>query len=88
MEKKVVDSVSINHLEQANGLAIQGNYQEAIKCYLKMMKENPKDSKVLYSLGIAYENTGKNQKALKSFESALKYEPNNIFILFNIILVK
>jgi predicted O-linked N-acetylglucosamine transferase (SPINDLY family) len=73
------------------GLALncQGNTEDAILNFLKVLKLNPNDGHALYNLGCLYRNQGQNEKAIDFFSRTLAIEPshasayNNLGIVLN-----
>ena len=58
-------------LEKGNTLYEQGKYEEAIKCYNKSLRIEPKYGDSWYYKGIALFNQGKYEEAIKCCDTAL-----------------
>ena len=56
----------------------QGRYQEAIKLYEKILKDNPRNTLFLYNLGNTYFQSGRRADAEKCYRRTLEIEPNEI----------
>lgn len=52
------------------------NFEEAIKCFKKIIQLNPYSSEVYYNLGKAQKTIGKIQEAISSYKNAIKINPN------------
>ena len=53
-----------------------GNYQEALHNLLKVIIIKPNHVPTYWALGVAYEKLGRNDKAVISYQEALKINPN------------
>jgi tetratricopeptide (TPR) repeat protein len=64
------------HFQNYNGLGnvhyMQGNYEEAHKCYLKSLVLNPEEKNTWYYLGLCYEAQKMTKKALLAYNRAKK----------------
>jgi tetratricopeptide (TPR) repeat protein len=70
--------------DQANKLYQQEQYQEAIKHYLEIINNGCESWQLYYNLGSAYYKTGEFGRAILNYERALKLNPKNEDILFNL----
>lgn len=52
----------------------EGNFDEAIELYLKLIEMNPGDESLTMSLAWAYNDSGKTEKAIESLEGLLEKE--------------
>ena len=52
----------------------EGNFDEAIELYLKLIEMNPGDDSLTMSLAWAYNDSGKTEKAIESLEDLLEKE--------------
>ncbi|MEQ8189422.1 MAG: protein kinase, partial [Candidatus Eremiobacterota bacterium] len=55
------------------------NHEEALKIFQKILKSNPKESRVYYNLGIIYLNKNENDKAMEAMEKAIKLDETNLY---------
>jgi len=53
------------------------NYSESINYFMQAIELSPNYSNAIYSLGLAYEKTGKSSLAQEQFEKVLELNPNN-----------
>ena len=69
----------------ANELFNDGNFSAALAQYLKLLEENPDESKLNYRVGVCYLNTNIDKSnAIPYFEKVLTKpnpEPNTIYLL-------
>ena len=70
--------------DQANKLYQQEQFQEAIKNYLEIIKNGYESWQLYYNLGSAYYKTGDFGRAILNYERALKLNPKNEDIQFNL----
>lgn len=63
--------------QKAISLALNGNWEEAIKANLEILKESPDDVDALNRLARAYAETGNIAKAQASAQKVLKIDPVN-----------
>lgn len=56
----------------------QGNYEQAIKLFRKVVKRAKRHTSPFINLGIAYKNSGELGKAEESFLSALELNPGHV----------
>ncbi|MBI4372904.1 MAG: tetratricopeptide repeat protein [Candidatus Omnitrophica bacterium] len=61
--------------DQANLLTEEGRYEDAIRNYELILKENPELGSVHYNLGNTYLKLGKYEKALSHFKKSLSLNP-------------
>ena len=72
--------------QQADNFYNNKEYEKAIDAYNTLLKENP-SAYLYYNIGNAYYRTNKLSLALVNYERALRLEPNNEDIRFNIDFV-
>jgi len=65
----------MDNAQKAISLALLGNWEEAIKVNLSIIKENPDDIDSLNRIGRAYCEIGKISKAKSFFKKALSIDP-------------
>jgi tetratricopeptide (TPR) repeat protein len=75
-------------IDSANANYTQGNYELAIEKYNHVLDEGYEAAEVYYNLGNAYFRSNKTTKAIINFERALKLNPNDEDIQFNLQLSK
>ena len=63
---------------EADRLASEGKYKEAIEAYDEYLATKPKDIKSLYNRGRAYEELGQDENARKDFIKVLDIDADNI----------
>ncbi len=51
-------------------------YEDALKCYEEAKKQRPTDARIDYYIGLMWGNLADNEKALVSFEQALRLKPD------------
>ena len=77
-----------NNLDTANILNLykEKNYEGVIKTGLKLLKKNPKDYQLVYSIGLSYVNIQNYAEAEKYFDKLLSVQkkPEILFIQANI----
>jgi len=61
-----------------------GKYEEAIAAYTDHLRLNPNDLTTLYNRGRAYQELGKDEKALEDFQKVAKQDPTNVNALLSI----
>ena len=59
------------------------NYEEAVKQYSEYLKYNPDDFQSMYNLGLSYEKLKQDDKALQSYEAAIKMDDKNANVLMS-----
>ena len=64
------------NLNKAFSLHSQGDYKNAEKFYIKVLKENPHNSEALNLLGLLKYQTNNISDAEKFIKQAIKYEKN------------
>lgn len=64
-------------VEQGIGLAKQGKYQEAMKCYNQALEVDPHHRDAFVARGAAYANRSQLPQAIKEFETALRIDPTD-----------
>ncbi|MCA6074620.1 tetratricopeptide repeat protein [Fulvivirga sp. 1062] len=62
----------------------KGNYEQAIAAYTEYLRLNPSDIKTIYNRGRAYQELGKNEKALEDFQRVIKEDPLNVNALLSV----
>ena len=62
----------------------KGDYEQAIASYTEYLRLNPSDVKTLYNRGRAYQELGKNEKALEDFQRVIKEDPVNVNALLSV----
>ena len=67
--------------QKAVNLALAGNWQEAAKVNLEILKETPDDLDALNRLARAYSELGKTEKARSAANKVLKIDPLNTIAL-------
>lgn len=70
--------------DEANKLYQQEKYQESIYNYLEIIKNGYESWQLYYNLGNAYYKTRQFGRAILNYERALKQNPKNEDILFNL----
>lgn len=70
--------------DEANKLYQQEKYQEAIYNYLEIIRNGYESWQLYYNLGNAYYKTRQIGRAILNYERALKHNPKNEDILFNL----
>ena len=60
------------HLERANTLFYQGNYEAAIDEYTLALQQDPNNAGVYNARGISYADTGNHEAALADFNRAIQ----------------
>lgn len=66
---------------------VQSDYEKAVKLYGKLAKQSP-NAEVYYNLGCAYYRLDDIAHSILWFERALKLEPSNKDVLFNLELAR
>ena len=62
----------------------KGQYEKAIESYSEYLVLNPTDLKSLYNRGRAYQEVGKDDKAIEDFNRVIKEDPLNVNALLSI----
>ncbi len=80
-DSKVIANVSYNL-----GFTFRqmGKYDEAIDCFEEVVEKNPRDVLAFNHLGAIHAIQGNHQKAISSYLSGLKIDPNHPVLQFNI----
>jgi len=76
MEDKNNDETKTETFERGLELFIGHKPKEAIACFLKVLKDDPEDTKALNLLGQSYGETGEQAKAVDCLNKALKLNPD------------
>ena len=71
----------------ADSAYVQGNYEKAVKLYGKLAEQTP-TADVCYNLGCAYYRIDDIAHSVLWFERALKLDPSNKDVLFNLELAR
>lgn len=71
----------------ADSAYVQGDYEKAVNLYGKLVKQNP-NAEVFYNLGCAYYRLDDIAHSVLWFERALKLDPSNKDVLFNLELAR
>lgn len=66
------------HKDEADVLIKSGNYREAIELYTTRLATDPKNLRMLYNRGRAYEELGKLKEAKADFEKVLEIDENHL----------
>ena len=66
---------------------VQGDYEKAVKLYSELAEQSP-DIEVFYNLGCAYYRIDDIAHSVLWFERALKFDPSNKDVLFNLELAR
>ena len=66
------------HLNLALTLIEQGEIQQAIDCYKKLSEINSNPAKFYQNLGQLYVVLGNKKEAIKYYQLAIKYQPENL----------
>ncbi|MBA65821.1 MAG: hypothetical protein CMG55_08475 [Candidatus Marinimicrobia bacterium] len=74
--------------DQANKLYIQESYIESIKLYENILENNKGNSKIYYNLGNAYFRINKVGLAIWSYKNALRLNPRNKDISYNLTIAE
>lgn len=61
-----------------------GNYDEAIKCYKKVLEFNPNDFNAFFNLGLAYKNNKQIDESIEAYQKALSIKSDNSDLCFNL----
>lgn len=75
-------------VQKAISLALKGEWKEAIKLNLQLLKSEPKDIETLNRLGRAYLETGQKTKANQIYNKVLKLDKFNTIAQKNLELLK
>ena len=60
----------VSYSKQADSYYKRQLYEEALKLYLDIVKDQPKDAKVNFRIGVCYLKTADKQKALEYLQKA------------------
>lgn len=66
-----------NYLKNALNLQQETKYDEAIENYVKAIEVNPKDPKLHYNIGTAFQAKGDFEHADKAYKKVLELDPDN-----------
>ncbi|HUV60212.1 MAG TPA: tetratricopeptide repeat protein [Desulfatiglandales bacterium] len=80
MQKAKVDTR--NDFEMGSKLFKEGNYEEAIKYFKKIIDISPNMAMAYYNLGLSYLRTGNIEEALSSLKRALELKPDMVITYF------
>lgn len=64
------------------GYALEGNHIEALKYFNKYLKQNPKDTTILYNKGIALDSLMKYEEAISCFDICINYNSNDVSSIY------
>jgi tetratricopeptide (TPR) repeat protein len=64
-------------LEEAKFELLAGRYENAEKFLMKVLEQEPKNIDALFSLGVLYEITHRDSKALECFNKVLEISPDH-----------
>lgn len=64
--------------------AEENQMEYAIKCYLKSLEFDKKNSMTLHCLGLAYNKLKNYTKAIEAYKQALVYNPDKVELLYNL----
>jgi adenylate cyclase len=67
-------------------LMLQGKHHEAEAAAQEYVRNAPEDYSSHFALGFFYVNTGQDAKAIAPFEEALERKPENLAVLWNLVL--
>ena len=73
----LTDNNTMPRLEHAEHLMREGSFQEAKQLLFQIICENPEDLRAICDIGIAFTETGENQKAIKALKHYIKNDTNN-----------
>ena len=79
--EKIIDPGQYADLIKEN---LRLSYEIVIQKYLDRMKEDSKNSKLYYSLGVMYAKTNRLDEAIAQFEMALQLNPADTDAIFNL----
>ncbi|GAA5218208.1 tetratricopeptide repeat protein [Corallincola platygyrae] len=88
VEEKPLDKQIYETLEKADGYYKQGRLAEAETEYLKITQQYPKYSYAWYRLGNIYVRTGHMDAGVRSYEQAIKADPENSRAWYNLSLTR
>ncbi|MCG8452306.1 MAG: tetratricopeptide repeat protein [Spirochaetales bacterium] len=64
-------------VDQAENLMREGAFSEAKKILSQILNDNPGDLRAVCDIGIAYTETGENEKAIKALEHYIRNDDSN-----------
>ena len=70
--------------EMASCYSMQGNYEQAISIYSRLLQQNPTNTALQNNLALCYARIGDYKRSLAMQEQALKHTPDNPALLTNI----
>lgn len=74
-------------LEDGCRYYLKGNFKRSVECFLKVLDNEPDNSKALFYLSIAYMDLNKYDEAIKIIDRLIKIEPNNALAYKNRALI-
>jgi len=80
---KLVKKEFVNLLNQAYDLNENGEYEEALLCYEKILDKDPENIRALIDKGVTFQNLENFKKSIIFYDQALKINPNNLDALIN-----
>lgn len=72
----------------ANQKKLLGKYDEAAELYLKLLQEDPVNSAIWHDLARVYLAQGQNEEAVKAAQKAVRYDPQNTWILLTLAQIQ
>ncbi|NMC98344.1 MAG: tetratricopeptide repeat protein, partial [Bacteroidales bacterium] len=75
-------------LEDGSRFYLKGNFKRAIDCFLKVLENEPNNTKALFYLSIAYMDLNKYNEAIEVIDRLIKIEPDNALAYKNRALIK
>ena len=73
-----------NELSRAREIGLEGDAQEAIGIFRRIIAEDPEITDAYFSLGNVYFKTGKYEEAIQAFRQSLERKPDDSFTVINI----
>jgi tetratricopeptide (TPR) repeat protein len=73
---------------KGNTLALEKNYQEAIKAYDEAIQLDPKFASAWYNKAVALDDLGDHQQAIKAYNKAIELDPKDGMAWYNIYLAQ
>ena len=79
----LVDKEIENILSNAYDCVEDGEFDEALKLYNFVLKQDPHNIDALVDKGVTLQNMGRMKLAIRTYDKALAVSPNNIDVLLN-----